>query len=77
LDDLHTWEWAKIKSSTITVTGPVAVVRAVMDLREGPDPSKGQVRTATDMNVPYVLLKGPQGWQVIVRQAVKGPQSKT
>ena len=73
LKDLHTWAWLKIKSSTVRVSGQSAIVRAIMDLREGP--TKARVRTATDMSVLYVLVKGPQGWQVIVRQAVKNPKT--
>lgn len=68
----RTWEYLKITSSTVRVSGPVAVVRAVMDI-QNMGPGKPP---ATNIGVIYVLLKGPQGWQVIVRQAIKTHDSK-
>lgn len=61
------YEFVNITSSTVRITGPVAVVRAVMDIRNGPTPDK--VQTQLNRTALLVLLKGPNGWQVIARQA--------
>lgn len=69
----RTWESLTITSHTVRVSGPVAIVRAVMDIRNGP--SEDRVRTATGMSVLYVLVKGPQGWQVVARQSTRTAES--
>jgi hypothetical protein len=58
------WRWAKVKSSEVKVTGPVAVIRTVMDFQVG-----GQ--QVTDMKILWILVKEQQDWKVLVRQAVR------
>ena len=60
------WESVAITSSTIRVSGSAAVVRAVMDIRNGP--SADRLRTDAGRNVTLFLLKGAAGWQVVLRQ---------
>ncbi len=68
LKALPTWEFQKLKSHQVKVFGSTAVVHTVMDLRTGPI---GHPGTTQNVNVLYVLMKGNEGWQVIVRQATK------
>jgi len=60
------WEFVTIKSSKIKVQGSVAVVRAVMDIKNGASPDR--MRVDADRNVTLFLIKGPQNWQVVLRQ---------
>jgi hypothetical protein len=61
------WELVALKPKTVVkVSGPVAVVRAIMDIRNGP--SKDQLRLAADRAVLLILVKGDQNWQLIARQ---------
>ena len=62
---LPTWEWQKLKSHQVKIFGTTAVVHTVMDLRQQP------LGTTQNVNVLYILQKGKEGWQVIVRQATK------
>ena len=36
----------------------------------------GGVASVNKLNVLHVLVKGPQGWQLVARQAVKYPEAK-
>ena len=69
----RTWESLRITSRTVRVSGAVAIVRAIMDIRNGP--SRDRVRTATGISVLYVLVRSPQGWQVIARQSTRTAES--
>ena len=61
------WESLVLKpKTTVKVSGPVAVVRAVMDIRNGP--SQDQLRLAADRAVLLILVKTGQDWQLIARQ---------
>jgi ketosteroid isomerase-like protein len=59
----------KSKEIHVYVNGPVAIVRSVLDIRTGQTMEKSTMNLG--IKVLWVLLKGPRGWQVIARQAVR------
>jgi len=63
------WKSMKINSAKVTVSGPVAVARTVMDMES----VKGSV--ISKMNILWVLVKEQQDWKVVARQAVRGPET--
>lgn len=69
LKDVETgrWQAAKMTDATVTVTGSVAIVRTIMNYQKDCSTPAG----ACDVRVLWVLTKGPgpNGWQVIGRQA--------
>lgn len=67
--DVQNRFWKIKYTATVRVTGPMAVVRAVMDFRVGTTPE--MTTHKPDMRVLWVFLKGEQGWQVIAYQAVR------
>jgi ketosteroid isomerase-like protein len=81
--DGHTWTKAELVDSVMSgktnidsmefsdiavrVYGDTALMRCRIDLTS----SANGKSSAAHVNVLHVLLKGPQGWQLLVRQATK------
>jgi hypothetical protein len=61
------WEIFKYSKATIHFYGSTAVVRAVADIRNGTPP---QPIHDGHFNILLVLVKGPQGWQIVGEQRV-------
>ena len=59
------------KSLKVEVYGNTAVVVGDVDFHM----KTGDVRSVNKLNVLHVLVKGPQGWQLVARQAVKYPDA--
>jgi ketosteroid isomerase-like protein len=57
------------KDLKIRVYGNTAVVKSDVDLRN----NAAGVVTALRLNILHVLVKGPQGWQLVARQATRYP----
>jgi hypothetical protein len=66
-------EWMRFTDTVVRITGPVAVVRCVMHVRNGRDDPNGTTSRPlvnTTVSVLWVMVKGdgPHGWQVAARQ---------
>ena len=59
------------KDLKVRVYGNTAVVVGDVDFHM----NTGGVQTVNHLNVLHVLVKGPQGWQLAARQAVKYPEA--
>jgi ketosteroid isomerase-like protein len=59
------------KDLKVRVYGNTAVVTGDLDLRN----NAAGVVTLIKLNVLHVLVKGPQGWQLVARQAVRYPDT--
>jgi ketosteroid isomerase-like protein len=59
------------KDLKVRVYGNTAVVVGDVDFHM----NSGGVQSVTHLNVLHVLVKGPQGWQLVARQAVKYPDA--
>ena len=57
----------KFSDTNIHIYSSVALVNGIVDLRTSSQGRMGDVH----LNVLWVLIKGPQGWQIVARQAVK------
>jgi ketosteroid isomerase-like protein len=57
------------KDLKVRIYGNSAVVKGDVDFRNN---AAGKV-TVSKLNVLHVLVKGPQGWQLVARQATKYP----
>jgi ketosteroid isomerase-like protein len=57
------------KDLKIRVYGNTAIVKGDIDFRN----NAGGVITVSKLNVLHVLVKGPQGWQIVARQATRYP----
>jgi ketosteroid isomerase-like protein len=53
--------------TTVRVYGNTALVRGKVDIRNSAD---GKSTTA-NLNILHVWIKGPQGWQMVARQATR------
>src|SRR6266536_4328081 len=53
--------------TTVRIYGNTALVRGKVDVRNSAD---GKSTTA-NLNILHVWIKGPQGWQMVARQATK------
>jgi ketosteroid isomerase-like protein len=62
-------EEIKLSNTTDRVFGDTALVKAIVDFRNS---LAGAVSTA-HLDVLHVWLKGPQGWQLVARQAIRLP----
>jgi len=60
------------KDLKVQVYGNTAVVVGDVDFHM----KTGGAQTVNKLNVLHVLVKGPQGWQLVARQAVKYPEAK-
>ena len=56
--------------TTVRVYGNTALVKGRVDMRNNAD---GKATTA-NLNILHVWVKGPQGWQMVSRQATRLPQ---
>src|SRR6476620_6638546 len=61
------------KDLKVHVYGNTAVVVGDVDFRN----STGGVAATSKLNVLHVLVKGPQGWQLVARQATRYPEPTT
>jgi ketosteroid isomerase-like protein len=59
------------KDLKVHVYGNTAVVVGDVDFRN----STNGVASTAKLNVLHVLVKGPQGWQLVARQATRYPES--
>jgi ketosteroid isomerase-like protein len=57
------------KNLKVRVYGSCAVVTGDVDFRN----NTAGVVTVSKLNVLHVLVKGPQGWQLVARQATRYP----
>ena len=62
-------QYIKFSDTIIQVYGDVALFRGTVDKREGG--SEG-LHSPRHINVLWVLVKGPQGWQIVARQVTEG-----
>lgn len=63
-------EGIDFKSPKVSVYGNTALVKGDVDFRNN---AAGTV-TVSHLNVLHVLVKGPQGWQLVARQATRYPE---
>ena len=59
------------KDLKVRVYGNTAVVAGDVDFHM----DNGGTKSVTHLNVLHVLVKGPQGWQLVARQAVRIPDA--
>jgi len=62
-------EGIDFKDLKVHVYGNTAVVKGDVDFRN----NAAGVVTVSKLNVLHVLVKGPQGWQLVARQATRYP----
>ena len=62
-----TIEAMDFSEATVRVYGTTALIRANVDMRSG----TGGKSTTSHLNVLFVWLKGPGGWQLVGRQATQ------
>jgi ketosteroid isomerase-like protein len=62
------WEAIEFSDTTVRVKGNLALVNGKTDMHQR---NKGKPTTISKLVVLTVWLKGPQGWQMIARQAVR------
>lgn len=62
-----TVEAIDFSDTTVRVYGNAALVRGKVDIRNSTD---GKSTTA-NLNILHVWVKGPQGWQMVARQATR------
>lgn len=58
------------KNPKVTVYGNTAIVKGDVDFHN----INAGVATVAKLNVLHVLVKGPQGWQLVARQATRYPE---
>jgi hypothetical protein len=64
-----THENIQLSNTTVRIFGDTALVKGIVDFRNNVG---GTVSTA-HLDVLHVWLKGPQGWQMVARQALRLP----
>jgi ketosteroid isomerase-like protein len=64
------WEAIELADTTVRLQGNVAIVNGKADLHQR---NKDKPTTVAKLLVLTVWVKGPQGWQLIARQAVRRP----
>ena len=62
------WEAIELTDTTVRLQGNVAIVNGKSDMHQR---NKGKPTTISKLVVLSVWVKGPQGWQMIARQAVR------
>ena len=62
------WEAIEFADTTVRLQGNVAIVNGKTDMHQR---NKDKVTTISKLIVLTVWVKGPQGWQMIARQAVR------
>jgi len=71
LKENTTVEAIDFKDLKIRVYGNTALVKGDVDFRNN---ANGAV-TVSKLNILHVLVKGPQGWQLVARQATRYPDT--
>jgi ketosteroid isomerase-like protein len=66
-----TTEAIDFKNLSVRLYGNTAVVVGDVDFTNNP----GTGAATTKLNVLHVLVKGPQGWQLVARQATRYPEA--
>jgi hypothetical protein len=70
-------EFMKFSETTVRLYGDVAIVKGIVDFRNGPP---GRL-TDNHLNILWVLVRrpqGPHGWQIVARQTTRiGPSAGT
>ena len=64
------WEAIELSDTTVRMQGNVAIVNGKADFHER---MKGKPTTVIKLLILTVWVKGPPGWQLIARQAVRRP----
>jgi ketosteroid isomerase-like protein len=64
------WEAIELADTTVRLQGNVAVVNGKTDMHQR---NKDKPTTVAKLLVLTVWVKGPQGWQLLARQAVRRP----
>jgi ketosteroid isomerase-like protein len=64
------WEAIELADTTVRLQGKVAIVNGKADFHER---KKDQPTTTAKLLILTVWVKGPSGWQLIARQAVRRP----
>jgi ketosteroid isomerase-like protein len=64
------WEAIELADTTVRLQGNVAIVNGKADFHER---KKDQPTTTAKLLILTVWVKGPHGWQLIARQAVRRP----
>ena len=64
------WEAIELADTTVRLQGNAAIVNGKADLHQR---NKDKPTTIAKLLVLTVWVKGPQGWQLIARQAVRRP----
>jgi ketosteroid isomerase-like protein len=62
-----TTEAIDFSDTTVRVYGNTALIRGKVDMRN----NTGGKSTTSNLNILHVWIKGPQGWQMVARQATK------
>jgi len=62
------WEKIELSETTVRLQGKVAIVNGKTDMHQR---NKDKPTTISKLLVLTVWVKGPQGWQMIARQAVR------
>jgi ketosteroid isomerase-like protein len=62
------WEAIDLADTTVGFQGNVAIVRGKVDMHQR---NKDKPTTTSKLLVLTVWVKGPQGWQLVARQAVR------
>jgi ketosteroid isomerase-like protein len=64
-----TTEAIEFSDTTVRVYGKTALVKGKVDITNNTDGKS----TTSHLNILHVWVKGPQGWQLVARQATKLP----
>jgi ketosteroid isomerase-like protein len=67
------WEAIEFTDTTVRMQGNVAIVNGKSDMHQR---NKGKPTTISKLVVLSVWVKGPKGWQMIARQAVRRPDDE-
>jgi ketosteroid isomerase-like protein len=67
------WEAMEFVDTTVRMQGNVAIVNGKLDMHQR---NKGKPTTISKLINLTVWVKGPQGWQMIARQAVRRPDDE-
>jgi ketosteroid isomerase-like protein len=67
------WEAIDFADTTVRLQGNVAIVNGKIDMRQR---NKDKPTTVSKLIALTVWVKGPQGWQMIARQAVRRPDDE-
>jgi ketosteroid isomerase-like protein len=67
------WEAIELADTTVRLQGNVAIVNGKVDMHQR---NKGKPTTISKLIQLSVWVKGPHGWQMIARQAVRRPDDE-